>query len=133
MNSIWSAVADRLGELKLTDASRNDPGIAIAKQAVDDFILKKQNDLMHTAVSADQAARVDQSRQDLLAAMAIGLNLELRTVDDLLRFLSANGTLPSALAIAERMIRHGHGLAQILGDLDSTKEGYQKTHGSRRQ
>jgi hypothetical protein len=126
VNSIWSAVVDRLGELKLTDASRNDPGIAIAKQAVDDFILKKQNDLMHTAVSADQAARVDQSRQDLLAVIRIGLNLELMTVDDLSRFLSSNGTLPSALAIVERMIRQGHGSAQILSDLESTKEGYQK-------
>jgi hypothetical protein len=80
---------------------------------------------MHMAISADQTARVDKSRMDLLAAIQIGLNLELMTVDDLFRFLTAEGTLPSAPAIAERMVKQGHSLAQILSDLEATKAGYQ--------
>jgi hypothetical protein len=118
MLELWSAMGGRFGAtLKLTDASAGDPGIAAAQGFVLDFLQKTQEEIFGKAVSIAQSAEVEHNRQDLVDAIAVGLNTRLASVDELLRLVSSRTELPSATEMADRIIRRGSSRDLMAGDL----------------
>ena len=125
MKAIWGQMTGNFGSsMKLSDNSKGAPGITVAEASVLDVLQTLQKDIFSNAISVDQSTAIEKNRQELLAAISIGLNPRLKSVADLAQLVQSSAEFPSATEIAIRIIKDGHTTDDEQKALDETAQKF---------